>query len=111
MKDTKILIEDIILAFEGIESFLFGLDFDDFNSDDRTKSAVVRKFEIAGEAARNVPEIVRSKYPLVPWKNMVGMRDRLIHAYSGVDYRLIWRTAKESLPAILPLLKQIKKEI
>ena len=65
---------------------------------------MLRKFEVIGEAAKQVPDEIRQAYPQVPWKEMAGMWDRLIHFYFGVDYRLVWRTVQERLP-------QVKREI
>jgi uncharacterized protein with HEPN domain len=83
------------------------MDFESFKRDDKTSSAVVRKFEIMGEAAKNIPDAVKEKYKSVPWKEMAGMRDRLIHLYFGVDYDLVWKTIKNRLPAIRQVLTHI----
>jgi uncharacterized protein with HEPN domain len=60
-----------------------------FQTDDKTSSAVVRRLEIIGEAAKHIPEQLPKKHPEVPWREMAGMRDRLIHFYFGIDYRLV----------------------
>jgi len=62
--------------------------------------AVVRALEVIGEAARHVPQSIRSQYPLVPWRGMTGMRNKVIHDYFGVDTAVVWRTVKEDLPAL-----------
>ena len=96
---------------ESIEAFVAGMDLTAFESDDKTRSAVVRKFEIIGEAAKHVPEEICQKYPQVSWKRMASMRDRLIHVYFGVDYPLVWKTIKEDIPATKPLLRKILQEM
>jgi len=79
MRNHKIYLNDILSALTAIEKFVKGAGFEEFKKDDKTSSAVIRKFEIIGEAANNISEEIREKYPRVPWKEMAGMRDRLIH--------------------------------
>lgn len=68
--------------------------------DDKTSSAVIRKLEIIGEAVKNIPDEIKKKNTEIPWKEMAGMRDKLIHVYFGVDYNLVWQTIKNRLPNI-----------
>ena len=111
MRDISLYLQDIIEAMQAIEKFVEGMNFDEFVSDDKTASAVIRKFEIVGEAAKRVPEEVRVRYPQIPWKDMSGMRDRLIHLYFGVKYELVWQTIKDVIPAVKPLIKRMLEEI
>ncbi|TAJ43886.1 HepT-like ribonuclease domain-containing protein [Methanofollis fontis] len=92
MRASALYLRDIADALERIEEFTAGMTYEEFLHDDRTKSAVIRKFEIIGEAAKGVPASVKQNYPAVPWREMAGMRDKLIHAYFGVDTMLVWRT-------------------
>ncbi len=79
--------------------------------DDKTSSAVIRKFEIIGEAAKQVPENVKQEYPSVPWREMAGMRDKLIHFYFGVNYELLWQTIRNRIPEIKPVIRQILQDL
>ena len=110
MRNYKLYLKDILSAMENIEEFVEGIDFEKFREDDKTSSAVIRKFEIIGEATKHIPGELREKYSQIPWKEMTGMRDRLIHFYFGIDYKLVWRTIKERLPKLISLLKKVIEE-
>lgn len=111
MKDCQLYLRDIFAAMVAIQEFIGEIDFEAFSADDKTASAVIRKLEIIGEATKNVPVEIRHNYPQVPWRQMAGMRDRLIHAYFGVDYSLVWETVKSQIPLLQPVIAQILKEL
>lgn len=110
MRDYRLYLQDIVHAMNAIESFVKDMDFAAFREDDRTSSAVIRKFEIIGEATKNIPEDIKRNYPKVPWKEMAGMRDKLIHFYFGVNYKLVWQTIRKRLPKVKSLVERILKE-
>lgn len=100
-RDPRIYLDDILDAAGKAIEFTNGLSFEEFVGDDRTTFAVIRAFEILGEAAKNVPAAIRDMAPRVPWQDMAGMRDKLIHAYHGVDLAVVWRAVREDLPIVL----------
>jgi uncharacterized protein with HEPN domain len=111
MRDISLYLQDILDAMLAVERFVEGMSFDEFKTDDKTSSAVIRKFEIIGEAAKQVPEEIRNKYPLIPWKEMAGMRDRLIHFYFGIKYELLWHTIKDVIPQVKPAIQDILRSL
>ena len=110
MREHSLYLKDILEAMAAIEEFVAGTDFENFKNDDKTSSAVVRKFEIIGEAAKHIPEEIRNKYPQIKWKQMAGMRDRLIHLYFGIKYDLVWHTIKDVIPQVKPIIQEILKD-
>lgn len=77
-----------------------GKDYEIFSNDQILTRAVVRSLEIIGEAAKKIPPDFRSQFPLIAWKDISGMRDRLIHHYFGVDLEIVWNTIKDDLPIL-----------
>jgi uncharacterized protein with HEPN domain len=102
-----IYLKDIDKAINSITNFIKGMDFEQFKSDDKTSSAVIRKFEIIGEATKNIPNSIKDKYPQIPWKDIAGMRDKLIHAYYEVDLNLVWITIQKRLPELQAFLDDV----
>lgn len=107
MRDPSLYLQDILSAAESIEAFLGDMTEADFRADDKTASAVIQKLEVIGEATKSIPPEWSQAYPVVPWRDMAGMRDRLIHAYFEVDHGLVWRTIKKRLPEILPHVRRM----
>jgi uncharacterized protein with HEPN domain len=110
MRDYTLYLKDILAAIDSIERFTAGMDLDTFQADDKTTSAVMRKLEVIGEAAKQIPDQICQRYTQVPWREMAGMRDKLIHFYFGVDYRLVWRTIEERLPQVKREIQRILQE-
>ncbi len=100
-------IEDIVDAMDKAEAMLSGVDYETFEEDYKLNFAVVRALEIVGEATKRLPQSLRDEYPEIPWKDMAGMRDRIVHGYDDVNLRIVWETVKNRLPEIKPKIRQI----
>ena len=90
---------------------LAGMSYKTFSRDTKTSYAVVRCIEIIGEAAKNIPTQIQRKNPEVPWKEMAGMRDKVIHFYFGVDPQKVWLVVKEHVPKMKPIVRKVLKEL
>jgi len=97
-RSYQVFLDDIQLAMGRIAGYIKGYDFEHFKKDNKTIDAVIRNFEIIGEASKNLDEKIKEKYPEVPWKEMYYLRNRVSHEYFGVDYEIIWDVATNYLP-------------
>ena len=82
------------------------MGFDDFARDDKTIDAVVRNFEIIGEAANRVPENFKSDHPEIEWRRIIGFRNRIIHEYFGINYEMVWKIKEENVPELADFVQQ-----
>ncbi len=103
-------IQDMIDSINETEEFTREISLKDFKEDKKSINAVIRSLEIMGEAAKKIPDNIRKKHPGIPWKEMAGIRDKLIHEYHGVDLEIIWKVVKEELPPVKPLVLKLLKE-
>ena len=103
-------LRDMLENAEKALSFVEGMDYDEFEADDKAVYAVIRAFEIIGEAARQIPESIQIDNPDIPWREITGMRNKLTHEYFGVNTKVVWRTVHEDLPIIIPLLQKMLKK-
>lgn len=109
-REYKDYVTDMLDAIEKIGKFTKYMQLQDFKKDDKTVFAVVRALEIIGEAVKKIPATVKNKYKQIPWRKIAGMRDKLIHEYFGVNIPVVWRTIKEDIPGIKPLVKQMARD-
>jgi uncharacterized protein with HEPN domain len=106
-RNHLLFIKDILEAMRRIEEFITSLSFEEFQADDKVKSAVVWKLVVIGEATKNIPAQIRDRYPHIPWSSMARMRDRLAHGYFTVDDEIVWKVVKEELPALRPHIEEV----
>lgn len=107
-RDYSDSVNDIIDAMNKATEFVKGISYEKFIEDEKTIFAVVRALEIIGEAVKNIPETVRSKYPKIPWQDMAGMRDILIHEYFEVDISVLWNTVTQDIPKALTAMRHLR---
>jgi len=108
MKDDSIYIDHILNSINRIIDYISGKDRQAFEADLVTQDAVVRQLEVIGEATKRVSKELRSKHPDIPWADMAGMRDVLIHDYIDVDLGVVWKTASENIPDLKALMLKLQ---
>ena len=110
-RDVRLFLYDILECIEKIERYTRDLRFDEFVRNDLVVDAVIRNLEIIGEAVKNIPEDIRSKYPDIPWRQIVGFRNIVIHHYFGVDLSIVWTVIKRHLKELKPKIETILREL
>jgi len=110
MKKDKAYLKDILDAISDIEVFIGNINEAEFHKNKEKKYAVIRALEIIGEAAKNLSKELRAKHKEIPWKEIAGMRDKLIHWYFGIKWELVWETVKNKIPELKNQLLKISAE-
>jgi len=110
-RGDKEFLLDIIEAIKRIELYTNKLSYQDFLQKIETQDAVVRNFEIIGEAVKNISKNLKTKYNNIQWKEIAGMRDKVIHFYFGVNLDIVWGAAKDSLPSFKEKIERILEVI
>lgn len=107
-RDPKLLIEDIIESGSKVLDYIGEMDFESFLKDSKTVDAVIRNFEIIGEAANRLPEEFKDLHTSIDWHKIRGFRNRIVHDYMGIDYQIVWQIKEHFLPTLLIELKRLK---
>jgi uncharacterized protein with HEPN domain len=97
-REFILYFEDMLQSMNRIEEYLGELDFRKFKMNNLVVDAIIRNFEIIGEASKNIPNDIQEEYPEIPWRKMYGLRNLIAHEYFGIDYEMIWEIAKNNLP-------------
>ena len=106
-REPKLLVEDIIDSGLKILDYTKGISFDQFVDDSKTVDAVIRNFEIIGEAANRLPEEFKDQHQNIDWHRIRGFRNRIVHHYFGIDFQIVWNIKESYLPEMISKLKKI----
>ena len=110
-RDLVLFLDDILINIQYIESFSKDISKENFKTDKLKQNAIIRSLEVIGEAAKNIPNNFREKYPEIPWKKISGFRDVLIHEYFGIKISRIWNVIEKDLPDLREKLLKIKEDL
>lgn len=109
-RDPFLYVQDVLDSIERIEEYSSGLKWEEFRKNNLVIDAIVRNFEIIGEAVKHIPKTIRDRYPDIEWREAAGFRDVLIHEYFGIDTEALWDTIKTNIPSfkkkIMAILQQ-----
>jgi len=106
-RSVKLLLEDILEAIENIQNYTLKNSFEEFMTDQKTKDAVVRNFEIIGEAASKLPKEFRKDNPQIDWPGVIGFRNVLVHNYFGIDYHIVWTIKTDHPPKLVKEIRSL----
>ena len=106
-REDSAVIQDIKESLDRIISYTSKMEYEDFVQDYKTQDAVIRNIEILGEATKLLSDVMKNKYPDIPWKDIAGTRDKLIHDYFGVNLDIVWDIAKNEIPLLYTQINDI----
>ncbi len=109
-RNIQIYLDDIYESILAIEGYMLHISEHEFELNQEKQDAVIRRLEIIGEAAKQIPDDIRLAYKAIPWRQITGMRDMVIHAYFGVSIGLIWKVATSDIPILKIEIEQLRKD-
>jgi uncharacterized protein with HEPN domain len=107
-RDPSLLVEDILESANKVLEYTGSLSFEEFLKDNKTSDAVIRNFEIIGEAANRLPEEFKNQHSSIDWQRIRGFRNRIVHDYFGIDFTIVWNIIKTFIPDLINQLKEFK---
>jgi len=110
-KDDSVYLRHILDAITKVEEYLGGVDAQTFTKNTLVQDGVIRQLQIVGEATRPLSSELRNRYPHIPWQDIAGMRNKLVHDYFGVDLQAVWLTTRRDLPVLKEGLQIVLKEL
>ena len=105
-RTPELYISDILDAIERIKAYVSGMTFEAFEVDEKTVDAVLKNFSVIGEAIRNISEF-QDRYPDIPWPEIIGMRNKIIHDYFSIDKEVVWKTIIGRIPELESQIRKI----
>ena len=109
-RNKNLFLIDILESINAIEDYVKYIEFEEFKSDRKTYQAVIREFEIIGEATKNIYNYLNTKYPDYPWRRIVDFRNKISHEYFGINFAFIWNTVFDNLPELKRIIQNLIKE-
>ena len=109
IKEDLAYTDHILDCIRKIKEFSSGLTFNEFNANELVQDAIIRNIEIIGEASKKISSSTKKTFYRIPWKEISGIRDKLIHDYMGIDVKVVWKTIKEDIPTLEKLITEMLK--
>ncbi len=110
-RTPNLLLEDILKSADKIVAYTENMTFDEFLNDDKTIDAVIRNFEIIGEASNRLTEEFRDMHSSIDWHRVRGFRNRIVHDYMGIDYKIVWNIKESFLPLFIEKIKSVLQKL
>lgn len=107
MRPERLLLSDMMSAIGHVKSFIADMTFDEFNADEKTKSAVLFQLVVIGEAAAGLPDAFRSAHPEMEWGPVIGFPNRVVHGYFAIDWSIVWNAATRNIAELEPAIARL----